>query len=224
MTIEIESSPGDDKRPATQPIEEIRSVMLDEAADVGSDSRAARSFEAVRDLHSYLLRRGWVFESAQSLVIWNWPQSRIEDDEFSVLTTDVWIDIEDAEGGPETMQVNVSLVGERDNGRGEWTLEFPLLALDRLPLEQAEAFRVGDHLPQAWGGSATDEVSVPASISAQLVTLSPRDGVNVWLHTRNSNLAGGRPVDFLAEGHTAAVEYALRVEIEARARDHHVEH
>ena len=199
-------------------LEEIRSVMLDAASDIDPDSSSARSFAAVRHLHYGLLRRGWVFESVESLIIWNWPRSRIDDDGFSVLTTDVWIDIEDADKGPESMRVNISLVGERDDGHGGWTLEFPLMAYDTLPLDQAEGFRVDDHLPDAWGGSASDDAPVPAWIAAQIAQLSPRDGANSWLHRRNANLAGGRPVDFLKKGHTAAVEYALRVEIEAGER------
>lgn len=200
-------------------IEEIREAMLNGANALDIGEPVVRSFAAVKDLHDHLLRRGWRFESVESLVIWNWPPSRIDDDGFSILTTDIWVDIEDADEGPASMRINISLVGERDDGHDDWTLEFQLLELDELPLDQAEAFRVGHNLPYAWGDSRSNEVSVPASIAEQIAELSPHGGANQWLHRRNVNLAGGRPVDFLERGHTGAVEYALRVEIEAGERD-----
>lgn len=124
-------------------VEEIRLSMLGQETALDSGSPESRSFAAVQDFHQYLLRRGWAFESAESLVIWTWPPSRIEEDGYGVLTTDVWIDVEDAGSGPDQLRVNISLVGEKDDGLDGWTLEFELYDFDDLPLDQAEAFRVG---------------------------------------------------------------------------------
>lgn len=213
MITEPESSP-EDARPSLDPVDEICRSVLQEEATPDPTSPEGRSLAVVQDLHQYLLRRGWVFESAESLVVWNWPPSRIEEDDYSILTTDVWIDVEDSEAGPEHLRVNISLVGERDNGRDEWTLVFDLSDFDALPLDQVEAFRVVKSLPVAWGGSNSESVAVPGEVASLLRELYRPDTAEAWLHGRNSNLAGGRPIDFLELGHVAAVVYALNVEVQ----------
>lgn len=195
-------------------VEEIRLSMLGQETALDSGSPEARSFAAVQNFHQYLLRRGWAFESAESLVIWTWPPSRIEEDGYGVLTTDVWIDAEDAGSGPGQLRVNISLVGERDDGLDGWTLEFELDDFDDLPLDQAEGFRVGRSLPVAWGGSNAETVVIPDEVAGLLRELYRPEAAEAWLYGRNSHLAGGRPIDFLVLGHVAAVVYALNVEIQ----------
>jgi len=155
-----------------------------------------------------------VFDSADSLIVWVWPPSRIDDDGYSVLTTDVWIDVEDSDAGPDQLRVHISLVGERDNGRGEWTLEFPLSDYEALPLDEAEAFRIDKPLPAEWGGSDSARVVIPDEVADLLGKLYRPVTAESWLYGRNAHLAGGRPIDFLELGHVAALLYALHAELQ----------
>lgn len=213
MITEPESSPEDAPK-LPDPVDEIRLSMFDEGTSPDPASPEARSLAVVQDFHRYLVGRGWEFDSADALAIWHWPPSRMEEDGYSILTTDVWIDVEDPGAGPDQLHVNISLVGEKDNGRDEWTLEFELSNFDGLPLDQAEAFRIGKSLPAAWDGSNSEPVAIPDEVASLLRELYRADTAEAWLHGRNSHLAGGRPIDFLALGHVAAVVYALKVEIQ----------
>lgn len=110
-----------------------------------------RSLGAILALHRYLVSRGWECESVYDLVIWVWPPSRISDDGDVMPSTDVWVSIDQAVDGPESVEVAISLVGQPDTDEDEWALRFPILdEFNALPLGAAEAYRFGCPLPAPW--------------------------------------------------------------------------
>lgn len=133
-------------------IEEITASILGPRTSMSEATEGEiRSLGAILALHRHLRARGWEFESADSLVIWVWPPSRIADDGDVIASTDIWVSIEQAEVGPEQIDIELSLVGEPDDGADSWVLRCPLMgSFDVLPLHEAEAYRFGDGLPASW--------------------------------------------------------------------------
>lgn len=133
-------------------IEEITAGILGPRTSMSEATEGEiRSLGAILALHKHLLARGWEFESVDSLVIWVWPPSRIADDGDVVASTDIWVSIEKAGDGPEDIDVELSLVGEPDDGADSWVLRYPLMgSFDVLPLYEAEAYRFGARLPASW--------------------------------------------------------------------------
>lgn len=133
-------------------IEEITANILGPRTSTSdATEQEIRSLGAVLALHRHLIARGWECESVYDLVIWVWPPSRIADDGGVVPSTDVWISIDQAVDGPESIEVAISLVGQPDTYEDEWALRFPILdEFDALPLDAAEAHRFGRPLPAPW--------------------------------------------------------------------------
>lgn len=133
-------------------IEEItRGILGPRASSSEATENEIRSLGVVLALHRHLRARGWRFESVYDLVIWTWPPSRISDDAAEIASTNLWVDIEQVEDGPERMDLHLSLVGEPNTYADEWTQCYPIVdPFEALPLDQAEAYRFREPLPAPW--------------------------------------------------------------------------
>jgi len=71
---------------------------------------------------------------------------------------------------------------------------------------QVQHWSSGTHRPQ---GQTRDRLLEVAYIVEQLSDVYSREGVDIWLHGRNRDLDGRRPIDLLRDGEFETVLYAV---------------